>query len=73
MKAKIRKVGKNLAVILPKKLVEELQLQAGEKVNLERKGSNFELHTEDPEFKEWVESYRQLNLNYKDVLRSLAE
>ncbi len=73
MEGKIRKVGNSLGVILPKQLIEELHLKTGDKVSIERKGSNLELRPVDPEFEEWAEAYRQLNTDYKDVLKALAE
>jgi putative addiction module antidote len=73
MEGKIRKVGNSLGIILPKQLIEELHLKTGDKVSIERKGSNLELRPVDPEFEEWAEAYRQLNTDYKDVLRALAE
>ena len=73
MEGKIRKVGNSLGVILPKQLIEELHLKTGDKVSIERKGSNLELRPVDPEFEEWAEAYRQLNTDYKDVLKALAK
>jgi putative addiction module antidote len=73
MEGKIRKVGNSLGVILPKQLIEELHLKTGDKVKIERKGSNLELRPVDPEFDEWAEAYRQLNTDYKDVLKALSE
>jgi putative addiction module antidote len=73
MEGKIRKIGNSLGVILPKQLIKELHLKTGDKVSIERKGSNLELRPVDPEFEEWAEAYRQLNIDYKDVLRALAE
>ena len=73
MEGKIRKVGNSFGVILPKELIEELHLKTGDKVSIERKGSNLELRPVDPEFEEWAEAYRQLNKDYKDVLKALAE
>lgn len=73
MESKIRKVGNSLGVILPKQLIEELHLKTGDKISIERKGSSLELRPVDPEFEEWAEAYRQLNTDYKDVLKALAE
>ncbi len=42
-------------------------------MSIERKGSNLELRPVDPEFEEWAEAYRQINTDYKDVLKALAE
>ena len=73
MEGKIRKVGNSLGVILPKQLIEELHLKTGDKVSIERKGSNLELRPVDPDFEEWADAYRQLNTDYKDVLKALAK
>jgi len=73
MEAKIRKIGNSLGVILPKQVIDELHLKTGDKVSIDRKGSNLELRPIDPEFEEWAEAYRQINTDYKDVLKALAE
>lgn len=73
MEGKIRKVGNSLGVILPKQLVDELHLKTGDKVSIERKGSNLEIRPVDPEFEDWAEAYREVNTDYKDVLKALAK
>jgi len=73
MDAKIRKIGNSLGVILPKQVIDELHLKTGDKVSIDRKGANLELRPIDPEFEEWAEAYRQINTDYKDVLKALAE
>lgn len=73
MEGKIRKIGNSLGVILPKQLIEELHLKTGDKITIERKGSNLELRPVDPEFEEWADAYDQLNTDYKDVLKALAK
>lgn len=73
MEGKIRKIGNSLGVILPKQLIEELHLKTGDKITIERKGPNLELRPVDPEFEEWAEAYSQVNKDYKDVLKALAE
>lgn len=73
MEAKIRKIGNSLGVILPKQVIDELHLKTGDKLSIDRKGANLELRPIDPEFEEWTEAYRQINTDYKDVLKALAE
>ncbi len=73
MEAKVRKIGNSLGVILPKHVIEELHLKSGDKLSIEKKGSNLELRPIDPDFEEWADAYRQLNTDYKDVLKALAE
>jgi len=73
MEGKIRKVGNSLGVILPKQMIDELHLKSGDKVTIERKGSNLELRPIDPDFEEWAEAYKEVNTDYKDVLKALAK
>ena len=73
MEAKIRKVGNSLGVILPKQVIEELHLKTGDKLNIERIGSNLQLRPVDSEFEDWAEAYRQLNTDFKDVLNELSK
>ena len=73
MEGKVRKVGNSLGVILPKQILEELHLKKGDKITFERKGTNLELRPVDPEFEEWAEAYREVNTDYKDVLKELAK
>ncbi len=73
MEAKIRKIGNSLGVILPKQVIDELHLKTGDKVSIDRKDTILELRPIDPEFEEWAEAYRQVNTDYKDVLKALAE
>jgi putative addiction module antidote len=73
METKIRKIGNSLGVTLPKQLIDELHLKRGDKLTIEKKGSNLELTPMDPEFEEWAEAYRQANTGYKEVLKELAK
>lgn len=73
MEGKIRKVGNSLGVILPKQMIDELHLKSGDKVTIERKGANLELRPIDPEFEDWAEAYKEVNTDYKDVLKALAK
>ena len=73
MEAKIRKVGNSLGVILPKQIIDELNLKNGDKLHINKKGKIIELDPFDPEFEEWAEAYHQLNTDYKDVLKELAK
>ena len=73
METKIRKIGNSLGVTLPKQIIDDLHLKSGDKVTIERRGTNLELKPMDPEFEEWAEAYRQANTDYKDVLKELAK
>lgn len=73
METKIRKVGNSLGITLPKQLIEELHLKNGDKLTIEKKGKKFQLIPIDPDFEDWAEAYREVNTEYKEVLRELAK
>ncbi|TVR30705.1 MAG: AbrB/MazE/SpoVT family DNA-binding domain-containing protein [Balneolaceae bacterium] len=73
MEAKIRRIGNSSGIILPKEVMEELNLKEGDILTIERKGTSLELRSEDPEFAEWAEAYRSANMEYKEVLKELAK
>lgn len=73
MEAKIRKIGNSLGVLLPKQLIEELHLKAGDKLSIEKTDKGIELSVQDTEFEKWVEGFNQLNMDYKEVLKALAK
>lgn len=73
MEAKIRKVGNSLGVILPKQLIDELHLKNGDKLSIERSHGDLKLSPIDPDFEDWAEAYREVNKDYKDVLKELAK
>ncbi|MEX0724141.1 MAG: AbrB/MazE/SpoVT family DNA-binding domain-containing protein [Gracilimonas sp.] len=73
MEAKIRKIGNSLGVILPKQLIDELHLKNGDKLSIERSDGDLKFRPVDPDFEEWAEAYREINTDYKDVLKELAK
>lgn len=73
METTLRKVGNSLGVIIPKKLIDDLHLKNGDKLNLSRDGNIIQLSISDNDFEEWAEAYRQANMEYKDVLKELAK
>ncbi|MEN9839408.1 MAG: hypothetical protein RL177_887 [Bacteroidota bacterium] len=73
MEAKVRKVGNSLGIILPKPVIESLHLKEGDKVSIDKTEAGVELKAVDVEFEAWAEAYRQLTVDYKDVLKELAK
>lgn len=73
MKTVIRKIGNSSGIILPKDLLDELNLKEGDKITIKKAESHLELFVEDSEFADWAESYRKANTNYKEVLKELAK
>lgn len=73
MKTTIRKVGNSLGVILPKQMIDNLNLKNGDILSINQKGNMIEIKPVDVEFEKWLDSYNELNLNYKEVMQALAK
>lgn len=73
METVIRKIGNSSGIILPKDLLDELNIKEGDRITIKKAESHLELFIEDSEFAQWAESYRNANKNYKDVLKELAK
>lgn len=73
METKIRKIGNSLGITLPKQVIEELHLKDGDKLSVEKLDGILQLKPIDPEFEDWAEAYRELNADYKEVLKELAK
>ncbi|WP_138429584.1 AbrB/MazE/SpoVT family DNA-binding domain-containing protein [Fodinibius saliphilus] len=71
METKIKKIGNDVAIVIPKELVDKLHLNIGDKLNIEKRGDGLMLKHMDSEFEEWAEVYRQANSEYKKVLKEL--
>ena len=73
MDTKIRKIGNSLGITLPKQVIDELHLKDGDKLSVENINGLLQLKPIDPEFEDWAEAYRELNTDYKEVLKELAK
>ncbi|AXI99995.1 transcriptional regulator/antitoxin, MazE [Cyclonatronum proteinivorum] len=73
MEVKVEQIGDSLGVILPEELVEALQLKAGSRIKLERKGNELQIQQSDASFETWSHAYQQLKEDYKEVLKALAK
>lgn len=73
METTLRKIGNSVGVILPKRLLDDLNLKVGDKLNIESKDNIIRINPADEDFESWAKSYREANMEYKDVLRELAK
>lgn len=72
MEIKLKKIDDQVGIILPQDIVNELKLEEGDILKIERRGSLLAIKPPDHEFKEWAEAYRHANIDYKDVLKKLG-
>lgn len=73
METKIRKIGNSLGITLPKRVIDDLHLKVGDKLEIITDNSVLRLKQVDSDFEDWAEAYRELNTTYKDVLKELAK
>ena len=71
---KLRKIGNSLGVILPKEILEELQVEEGQALYIsKRKDGGVTLTPRDEEFERQMEIGRDLTKRYRNTLRELAK
>lgn len=71
---KLRKIGNSLGVILPKEILDELQVEEGQALYIsKRKDGGVTLTPRDEEFERQMEIGRDLTKRYRNALRELAK
>jgi putative addiction module antidote len=74
MRIEIRKIGNSDGVILPRELMQRLDLKRGQFLHLvELPGGGFQALPYDPEFEKTMEIADQIMDEYKDTLAALAK
>lgn len=73
MVIKLRKVGNNIGLILPKIVIENLNLEEGDVLEILEDNESIKLLPQNPEFARWAEAYNKANTNYKNALQQLAK
>jgi putative addiction module antidote len=73
MKTKLRKVGTGYGVLLPKKVVENLNLAVGDELELTETEGAIELSPYDPEFADQVEAFRRTEGRHRNSYRELSK
>jgi putative addiction module antidote len=69
---KIRKVGSSAGVILPKELLDGLNLQVGDKLAVRVSENGFELSPYDENFARRVRAYERSRRKLRNAYRELA-
>lgn len=71
--AKIRKVGTFAGVILPKELLESLDLKVGNELVVRPSKDGFELSPYDQEFERKLRAFERSRRKYRNSYRDLAK
>lgn len=73
MNSVIRKIGNSDGVIIPKEVLERLNLKTGDKLELLETGDGFAFKPVDDAFERQMEAARGIMDRYKVALQKLAE
>ncbi|NIW24667.1 MAG: AbrB/MazE/SpoVT family DNA-binding domain-containing protein [Gammaproteobacteria bacterium] len=72
-KLKIRKVGTSAGVILPKDLLEQLDLKVGDELTVTTKQNSLELSPYDEDFSRRVRAFERSRRKFRNAYRELAK
>jgi putative addiction module antidote len=70
---KVTTVGNSTGIVLPKEVLERLQVEKGDTLYLTESPGGIQLTPFDPEFEKTMESGRKVMRKYRNALRKLAE
>jgi putative addiction module antidote len=74
MKLEIKKIGNSDGLILPRELMQRLDLKRGQQLHIvELAGGGFQVLPYDPDFEQTVAVAREVMDEYKDTLAALAK
>jgi putative addiction module antidote len=74
VKLEIKKIGNSDGLLLPKELMQRLDLQRGQELYVtELAGGGLQLMPYDPDFEETMEAADEVMDKYKDTLAALAK
>ncbi len=73
MRLEVKKIGNSTGLILPKELLQELNLAQGDWVYVKPHPGGFTLTPYDPEFAESMKLVDEIMDEYRDTLRELAK
>jgi len=74
MKIEIKKIGNSDGVILPRELMQRLDLKRGQQLTIvELAGGGFQAFPYDPDFDKTVEMADEVMDEYRDTLTALAK
>jgi putative addiction module antidote len=72
-KLKVRRIGNSYGVILPKEILERLQVRDGDAVYATPTPDGVQLSGGDPDFQAAMEHFEEFSRRYRDALRELAK
>jgi len=70
---KLRKVGSSVGVILPKELLENMNLKEGDEVYANSTTEGLQLTPYNPDFEEAMRAFGETRVKYRNALHQLAK
>jgi putative addiction module antidote len=71
-KQTLKKIGGSVATVLPKAMLERLNLEAGDEVSVVETPDGILISPFDADFAEAMELYERISKRYRNALRELA-
>lgn len=72
-KTKLRAVGKSTGIILPKELLDRMNLKAGDELIVRETRAGYVIERDDEAFRRQLEAAREGMSKYRNALKALAE
>lgn len=69
----LRKIGGSLGATFPKDIIDDLRVQAGDTLTVVRTERGILLTPYDPVFEDGMRAYAEVNAQYRNALRELAD
>ena len=73
MELKVRKIGNGYGVLLPKQLLDEMALEEGAMIQVEKVGNVYQLTPSDEQFTRQVEAFLRSEPRHHNTYRELAK
>ena len=73
MELKVRKIGNGYGVLLPKQLLDEMALEEGALIQVEKAGNVYQLLPSDAQFTRQVEAFLRSEPRHRNTYRELAK
>ena len=73
MELKVRKIGNGYGVLLPKQLLDDMALQEGALLQVEKVGDVYQMTPADAEFTRQVEAFLRTEPLHRNTYRELAK
>lgn len=70
---KVKQIGNSLGAVFPEELLQQFNIQEGDKIYLTPTPDGVRITTYDPQFEEAMQAFEKTRKNYRNALRELAK